>query len=161
MHITQRFTSVYHPQANGQTEVTNRTLVQGLKTRLGKAKGAWVDELPNVLWAYRTTPRTGTNESPFCLVCGSEAVIPAEIGMPTYRILHFQEPTTMDDLRHNLDLLEERREMAALREAKYKATIAQHYNAKVRNTQFKPGDLVLRKNSASRVESQGKLDANW
>lgn len=81
--------------------------------------------------------------------------------MPTYRVLNFQESATSADLRHNLDLLEERREIAALREAKYKATIAQHYNAKVKNTQFKPGDLVLRKNSASRVEGQSKLDANW
>ncbi|GKB11429.1 reverse transcriptase domain-containing protein [Tanacetum coccineum] len=51
----EKFTSVAHPQANGQTEVTNRTLLQGLKTRLGNAKGLWVEKLPNVLWAYRTT----------------------------------------------------------------------------------------------------------
>ncbi|GJX97849.1 reverse transcriptase domain-containing protein [Tanacetum coccineum] len=49
LKISQHFTSVTHPQANGQTEVTNRTILQGLKTRLGKAKGNWVDELPNVL----------------------------------------------------------------------------------------------------------------
>ena len=39
LKIKQHFTSVAHPQSNGQTEVTNRTLLQGLKTRLGKAKG--------------------------------------------------------------------------------------------------------------------------
>ncbi|XP_073153270.1 uncharacterized protein [Henckelia pumila] len=53
LSIKQFFTSVENPQANGQTEVTNRTILQHLKTRLGNAKGKWVDELPSVLWAYR------------------------------------------------------------------------------------------------------------
>ncbi|GKA97102.1 reverse transcriptase domain-containing protein [Tanacetum coccineum] len=52
LQIKQTFTSVAHPQANGQTEVTNRTMLQGLKARLKKAKGKWVEELPNILWAY-------------------------------------------------------------------------------------------------------------
>ncbi|KAL0377453.1 UNVERIFIED_CONTAM: hypothetical protein Sradi_3050800 [Sesamum radiatum] len=76
LSIKQFFTSVSNPQANGQTEVTNRTILQHLKTRLGTAKGAWVDELPSVLWAYRTTPRTATGESPFNLSYGTEAVAP-------------------------------------------------------------------------------------
>ncbi|KAL0352497.1 UNVERIFIED_CONTAM: hypothetical protein Scaly_1638400 [Sesamum calycinum] len=71
--IKQFFTSVSNPQANGQTEVTNRTILQHLKTRLGTAKGAWVDELPSVLWAYRTTPRTTTGETPFSLSYGTDA----------------------------------------------------------------------------------------
>ena len=41
------------------------------------AKGVWPDELPGVLWAYRTTVRTPTGETPFKLAYGSEAVIPA------------------------------------------------------------------------------------
>lgn len=94
LKIEQKFTSVYHPQANRQTEVTNRTILQGLKTRLGRAKGDWVEELPNVLWAYRTTPRTATGETPFSLVYGSEAVIPAENGMPTYQTAHLDETST-------------------------------------------------------------------
>ncbi|XP_073130889.1 uncharacterized protein [Henckelia pumila] len=68
MKIQQAFTSVAYPQSNGQVEVTNRSLVQGLKTRLGKSKGKWVDELPSVLWAYRTTPREGTKETTLNLV---------------------------------------------------------------------------------------------
>ncbi|GKE00779.1 reverse transcriptase domain-containing protein [Tanacetum coccineum] len=78
LEIKQNFTSGTHPQANGQTEVINRTILQGLKAKLDKAKS---------------------------LVYGSEPVIPPEIGLPTYRISNF-DPTT-NDINHrvNLDLL--------------------------------------------------------
>ena len=76
--ISQRFTSVAHPQANGQTEVSNRTIVNGIKKRLGKAKGNWAEEIPMVLWSYRTTPRKSTRETPFSLTYGTEAMLPME-----------------------------------------------------------------------------------
>ncbi|XP_073049456.1 uncharacterized protein [Primulina eburnea] len=80
MKIIQSFTSVAYPQANGQTEVTNKIIVQALKAQLhGKGKD-WVEELPSVLWAFRTTPRTSTRETPYSLVNGSEAILPVEIG---------------------------------------------------------------------------------
>ena len=53
--IKNKYSSLGHPQANGQTEVTDRTLLKIIKTRLVGAKGAWPEELPSVLWAYRTT----------------------------------------------------------------------------------------------------------
>ncbi|KAL0398238.1 UNVERIFIED_CONTAM: hypothetical protein Sradi_2167100 [Sesamum radiatum] len=85
--------------ANGQTEVTNRTILQHLKTRLGSAKGAWVDELPSVLWAYRTTPRTTTGESPFNLCYGTEAVAPAEIGELSWRVKHYDSTSNAQGMR--------------------------------------------------------------
>ncbi|KAK4382773.1 hypothetical protein Sango_2841100 [Sesamum angolense] len=60
LKIQQNFLVVGNPQANGQTDVSNRILLQHLKTRLNGAKGSWVEELPGMLWAYRTTPRTTT-----------------------------------------------------------------------------------------------------
>lgn len=83
-----------------------------------------MEELPNVLWTYRTTARKATKETPFSLVYGSEAVIPAEIGMPTYWVTSFEESSNEDGLKHNLDMLEEKRKIASLREAKYKAVVA-------------------------------------
>ena len=56
--IKNKYSSPGHPQANGQTEVTNQSLLRLIKSRLVGAKGAWPEELPNVLWAYRTTTRT-------------------------------------------------------------------------------------------------------
>ncbi|GKB53139.1 reverse transcriptase domain-containing protein [Tanacetum coccineum] len=58
----QAFTSVYHPQENGQVEVTNREIIKGMERRLGIAHQAWVDELPQVLWAHRTTPNASKAE---------------------------------------------------------------------------------------------------
>ena len=59
--------------------MTYRTLLQGIKTRLEKAKETWADELYHVLWAYRTTQRLPTGETPFALAFGMEAVIPIEL----------------------------------------------------------------------------------
>ena len=74
-----------YPQSNGQAEATNKTLITVLKKRLEQAKGKWVEELPGVLWAYRTTPGRPTGNTPFALAYGMDAIIPTEIGLPTIR----------------------------------------------------------------------------
>ena len=102
-----------HPQANGQTEVTNRTLLKIIKTKLDDAKGAWQKELPNVLWAYRTTAKTPTGESPFKLTYGTKAVIPVEVEVTSTRRAAFSEEENDDKLRLNLDCLDEVREEAS------------------------------------------------
>ena len=47
--IKNQFSSPGHPQANGQAEVTNQTLVKIIKPKLDDVKGAWPEELPNIL----------------------------------------------------------------------------------------------------------------
>ena len=73
--IQNHYSSPAHLQANGQVEVTNRTLLKIIKTRLNAAKGIWPDELPSVLWAYRTTARTPIGETPFRLTYGADVEI--------------------------------------------------------------------------------------
>ncbi|KAK3012717.1 hypothetical protein RJ639_009699 [Escallonia herrerae] len=63
--IEQRFTSVAHPQTNGQTEVINHTLLQGIRKKLDEAKGLWEDEVPKILWAYNTTKRNPYKQNSF------------------------------------------------------------------------------------------------
>ena len=65
--------------------MTNWTLLKIFKAKLGDVKGAWLEELPNVLWAYRNTTRTPTEETPFRLTHGTEAVIPVEVGVASIR----------------------------------------------------------------------------
>ncbi|GJZ72543.1 hypothetical protein Tco_0636394 [Tanacetum coccineum] len=98
---------------------------------------------------------------PFSLTYGSEVVIPAEIGMPTHRTMMIGEDENEDELRLNIDLLQERRETTAIREAKYKTKMKQYYNQKVRLMSFKPDEYVYQRNEASRVEDQGKLGPKW
>ncbi|XP_020219431.1 uncharacterized protein K02A2.6 [Cajanus cajan] len=54
--VQHKVTSVEHPQTNGQAESANKVILAELKKRLGEAKGAWAEQLPEVLWAYRCTP---------------------------------------------------------------------------------------------------------
>nr|GFA62238.1 reverse transcriptase domain-containing protein [Tanacetum cinerariifolium] len=88
LNITQHFASVKHPQSNGLVERANRSLEEGIKARLGEGNKNWVEELP--------------------------PLIPAEIGMPTYRTTVVDVVNNDEELRLNLDLLEERRELAAI-----------------------------------------------
>nr|GEV18184.1 reverse transcriptase domain-containing protein [Tanacetum cinerariifolium] len=81
-------------------------------------------------------------DTPFSLKYGTEAVIPAEIGMPTLRTAKVDMVKNNEALEINLDLLEERREQAAIREAKSKEKMEKYYKSKVHCTSFKPGDLV-------------------
>ncbi|GJT64590.1 reverse transcriptase domain-containing protein [Tanacetum coccineum] len=148
-------------QTNGLVERANRSLGEGIKARLDRHKGRWVEELSHVLWAHRTTIKVSTGDTPFSLVYGTEAVIPAEIGMPTIRTAEVNIATNDDERRIDLDILEERREQAAIREEKAKLKMKGYYDAKVRGVSFRPGDFVYRANDASHAEDTGKLGPKW
>nr|XP_023874648.1 uncharacterized protein LOC111987173 [Quercus suber] len=79
--IKNRYSTPAYPQGNSQAEAVNKVIVSGLKKRLEGAKGNWAEELPKVLWAYRTTPRRSTGDTPFSLTYGAEAVIPTEVNL--------------------------------------------------------------------------------
>ncbi|KAL1364322.1 hypothetical protein AAHE18_03G209400 [Arachis hypogaea] len=79
LKIKHQFTFVEHLQANGQAEAANKVILVGLKRRLQDAKGAWAEELPQVLWTYRTTPHPTTKKSPFRLAYGMEVMIPVKV----------------------------------------------------------------------------------
>ncbi|XP_030936673.1 uncharacterized protein LOC115961917 [Quercus lobata] len=162
-HIRQwKFSSPGHPQANGQTEVTNRMLLKIIKTKLDEAKGVWPEELPSVLWAYRTTARTPTGETPFKLTYGTEAVIPVEVGVTSLRRGTFTEGPNDDELRLNLDCLDEVRDNASSRMTKYQRKMAEYYNKRVKLRRLDIGDLVLRKiTAATKNPTQGKLGPTW
>ncbi|GJZ08660.1 reverse transcriptase domain-containing protein [Tanacetum coccineum] len=159
--IRQRFASVKHPQANGLVERANQSLGEGIKARLDARNKNWMEEISHVLWAYRTMIKSSNGDTPFSLTYGTEAVIPAEIGMPTLRTVEVDMVQNDEALEINLDLLEERREQAAIREEISKAKMEKYYNSKVRSTSFKPGELVSRSNDASRAKEVGKLGPKW
>ena len=106
--IKNYYSSPAHPQSNGQAEVTIRTLKAALKTKLENLKGKWVEYLPEVLWAYRTTRRLAIQETPFALAFGTEAVAPVEVGLKSPRVEFANTEHNEEILRLNLDLLEEK-----------------------------------------------------
>nr|GFA28795.1 reverse transcriptase domain-containing protein [Tanacetum cinerariifolium] len=161
LNITQWFASIKHPQSNELVERANRSLGEGIKARLGEGNKNWVEELPHVLWAHRTMIKSSHGDTPFSLTYETEAVIPAEIGMPIYRTAAVDVVNNDEELRLNLDLLEERRERAAVCEARAKSKMMKYYNARVRGLAFKPGDFVYRGNNASHAIAGGKLGPKW
>ncbi|GJZ77989.1 reverse transcriptase domain-containing protein [Tanacetum coccineum] len=159
--IRQRFASVKHPQANGLVERANRSLGEGIKARLDARSKNWMEEISHVLWAHRTMIKSSNGDTSFSLTYETEAVILAEIGMPTLRTAEVDMVQNNEALKNNLDLLEERREQAAIREAKSKAKMEKYYNSKVRSTSFNLGEIVYRSNDASRAKEVGKLGPKW
>ena len=100
--------------------MANRFLLKIIKTQLEGAKEVWPDELLGVMWAYRTTVRTPTGETPFKLAYGSEAVIPAEVHMASHRVKKYQAEENEEQLRLNLDLMDKVRMDAEQSTARYK-----------------------------------------
>jgi len=142
LRVKQHFTSVEHPQSNGQAEAANKVILNRLKRRLDSAKGNWVEQLYHVLWSYRTTPYSTTGETPYKLTYGADAVIPVEIGEPSWRTLY---PSDQNGtlLRKDLDLVDEDRELAQIKEISRKQQVSQRYNSKINLRNFEVGDLVL------------------
>ena len=133
-----------------------------MKKQLEKAKGKWVEELPGVLWAYRTTPGRPTGNTPFALAYGTYVVIPTEVGMPIARTIVQGQRNEDDELARHLDWANEAREAASIRMAAYQQKVAAYYNRKVRPRVFKEGSLVLRKIFENTAEKGAeKFQVNW
>ena len=130
--IRNRYSTPTYPQGNGQAEATNKAIVSRLKKMFDDAKGRWVDELPHVLWTYRTTPRILTRETPFSMTYGAEVVIPIESRFPTLRIDQFSVEENNRLLLTILELVEERREVVAVKMAHYQQRFKNGYDKGVK-----------------------------
>ena len=124
LEIRNYYSSPAHPQSNGQAKVTIRTLKVALKTKLEDLKGKWVEYLPEVLWAYRTTRKSANQETPFALAFGTEAVAPVEIGLKSPRIELASMEHNEEALRLNLDLLDEKSDQVQKRTKDYQRKTA-------------------------------------
>ena len=156
--IKNYYSSPAHPPSNGQAEATIMTLKAALKTKLENLNGKWVGYLPEVLWAYRTTRKSVTQETLFALAFGTEEVAPVEVGLKSPRVEFANAKHNEESLRLNLDHLEEKREQALKRAKDYQRRTTRYYDRKVRLNSFKPGDSVLKKLLPARKDpTHGKL----
>ena len=99
--------------------------------------------------AYRTTARTPTGETPFRLTYGTEAVILVEVGVTSIRRGTFSEGLNDNELRLNLDFLDEVKDNASSKMTKYQKKMVEYYNKSVKLRRLDIGDLVLRKTTTA------------
>jgi transposase InsO family protein len=163
MGIQLCFASVAHPRSNGQVERANAEILRGLKTRtfdcLKKHGAKWVDELPCVLWGIRTTPSRATGETPFFLVYGAEACLSPEIQLGSPRVRSFDESLQEQLRRDDVDLVDERRRQASIRNARYNQALRRYHEWFVHSRELRVADLVLRR--ILNREGLHKLSPNW
>ena len=101
--------------------------------------------MPSVLWAYRTTAKRPTRETPFRLAYGSETVITTEVGLTSFKVENYNESKNNEAICLQLDLVDEVRVTAEQRLTLYQNLMAKYYNSRVRQRDFQVRDLILRK----------------
>jgi hypothetical protein len=132
-------------------------ILQGFKPRifkrLDKFRARWVAELPSVLWSLRTTPRRAMGFTPFFMVHGSEAVLPTNIDYGSPRLRAYTEEGNQVALEDAIDQLDEARDVALLRCAKYQQALKRYHERNVRPREFHVGDLAP---TSSRQQGQAQ-----
>lgn len=138
--------------------MVNKDIIRGLRAKLNHVRKSWVDEVPSILWAYRTTPQEATREMPFSMVYGTKAVAPMEIGVESVRIKSYGKDNAQGRAL-DLDLIEEKREVADSRLIRYKQRICSADNQKAKRRSFQVDEWVWKKmQPAGEV---GKLEPKW
>ena len=141
-------------------EAKNKLIVGNLRRNLEERRGAWLEELLKVLWAQRTTKKRATDETPFALVYGTEAVLPTEAGLLTITTLVAESTEeNQRQLARNLDLLEEVRECAQIRKVAYQHKARAFYDKKAKVMCFIRGEWVMRR--IPEVMQKGKFSEQW
>lgn len=97
------------------------------------------------MWAYRTTTRRSTEETPFALTFRVKVVISVEISVPSYREGNFISTLNNEKLILELDLVEKLRNDASIKNVAYQDKVRRYYNARVKSRKFNISDLVVRK----------------
>jgi hypothetical protein len=161
--IDVRYVSVTHPRANGQVERANGMVLDALKKRLHDAAstkgGKWIKELPNALWGLRTQPTKPTGQSPYSLVYGSEAILPADVMWHSPTVEQYDEGISEDSRRVDIDGLEEARCAALIQSVRYLEGIRRYHDRNVKERSFNVGDRVLRR--IKNTEGLHKLSSPW
>ena len=69
----------YHPQSNGQVEISNREIKNILEKTVNASIKDWSSKLDDALWAYRTAFKSPIAMSPYRIVYGKQCHLPLEL----------------------------------------------------------------------------------
>ena len=161
--IDHRKTTPYHPQTNGLAERVNQTIVRILRKTIHDNKRDWDTKLNAALWAYRTTFKVTTKQTPFALVYGIEAILPIEIEIPSLRIAIEARLPVSESIHDRVLMLEGLNETRRL-SAQHIETMARRrkvaFDKLHKKRSLNPGSLVMLQDG-TRMEFPGKFDAIW
>ena len=162
--VHHRFSTAYHPQANGQAENTNRTLKRILEKTVDNNPKIWSQKLEDALWAYRTAYKTPIGSTPYRMLYGKACHLPFEF---EYKALWALKKVHLDDIASgkerliNLHELEELRSLAYENSKIYKEQRKKWHDARLKEIKvFKEGDKVLMYQTRFKF-SPGKLKSRW
>ncbi|GJX37560.1 reverse transcriptase domain-containing protein [Tanacetum coccineum] len=161
--VTHRLSIAYHPQSNGQVEVSNRGLKRILERTVGENRATWSDKLDDALWAFRTAYKTPIGCTPYKIMYEKACHLPIELEHKAYWALkhaNFDLQTTGDHRKVQLNELNELHDLSYENSLIYKEKTKRIHDSKIKNRVFNVGDQVLLFNSRLKIFS-GKLKSRW
>uniref|UniRef100_A0A2N9ENF4 Integrase catalytic domain-containing protein n=1 Tax=Fagus sylvatica TaxID=28930 RepID=A0A2N9ENF4_FAGSY len=166
--VKHRRSTPYYPQGNGQAEATNRMLLRILSKMVFDYGNDWKAHLADVLWAYRSSPKTATGFTPFSLVYGTDTISPTELVVPSPRVMQGSELETdatmcAEARMADLEGLDEARDLAKAKAQRNYQKMANVYSKALRVRIFAEGQMVLKAAEFVRrnLPSPSKFSPNW
>eukprot|EP00253_Pinus_taeda_P019308 PITA_19308 len=161
--IKHRTSTPYHPQENGQVEVTNRALEGILTNVVSRNKKDLVDRLVEATWAYNTTWKTTTGFTPYELVYGKKALLSIEFEYNTLKMaaqLDLDLSHVQKEILLQLNGLDEQRMQALLHSEAVQLQRKIWHVRHLKEKPFQQGDWALLHDSRYK-DFKGKLMTRW
>ncbi|XP_049394665.1 uncharacterized protein LOC125858951 [Solanum stenotomum] len=161
--IEHRNSTPYRPIANGAVEAANKNIKELLR-KMVQGSRQWREKLSFALLGYRTTVRTSVGATPYSLVYGTEAVIPAEVEILSLRIVveaKIDDDEWIKTRLEQLSLIDEKPLTSVCHGQLYQKRMARADNKKMHPRRFEEGQLVLGRILPHQTEVKGKFSPNW